>query len=274
VLLAAAMPLAGALAATFTYEYDDLGRLKRATQSTGTQITYTLDPAGNRTAVATGTTTAGTLSISPATYTVTEGAVSVSVSVARSGGSSGAVSVRYATADGTAVGGTDFMPVSGQLSWASGDVATKSFSVPILNDAVSESTEQFTVNLSSVTGGAALGTVTGTVTINDDDSTAPSVPTGLGLSSGTSPVFTGNYTIRWNASTGSPNRYELAEDLNADGTFETTYTITAPATSKAFSKGANYFEFQYKVRACNASNACSAWSSNYILIVCGQGYCP
>lgn len=261
-------------AATQTYEYDSLGRLKRMTDSGGQQITYTLDPAGNRTQVATAANTAGTLSLSPATYAVTEGTASVTITVTRTGGSAGAVSVRYGTTDGTAIAGSDYTATSGTLNWASGDATSKTFAVTILNDSAAESVETFSVGLSSVSGGAALGTVSGVVTITDDDNNAPSTPTGLGLASGTSPIYTGNYSIKWNASTGSPSYYELAEDLNADGTVDATYTITAPTVSKAFSKGSHYYEFQYTVRACSASSQCSAWSSPYFLTVCGQGFCP
>ncbi len=42
-----------AAAATVTYEYDEAGRLKRATFDGTTQITYLLDAAGNRTALTT-----------------------------------------------------------------------------------------------------------------------------------------------------------------------------------------------------------------------------
>jgi hypothetical protein len=41
-------------AASVTYEYDQLGRLRKAIYPDGTVIVYTLDPAGNRTSVATG----------------------------------------------------------------------------------------------------------------------------------------------------------------------------------------------------------------------------
>ncbi|WP_216361272.1 RHS repeat domain-containing protein [Caulobacter mirabilis] len=45
----------GASAATVTYTYDDLGRLKTVTYSTGVTITYSYDDNGNRTATVTTT---------------------------------------------------------------------------------------------------------------------------------------------------------------------------------------------------------------------------
>lgn len=262
-----------AVAGTYAYEYDDAGRLRRATSSAGQQVAYTLDAAGNRTQVATGSVVAGTLSFASATYTVSESAGSVTLTVTRSGGTTGAVSVNYATLDGTALAGTDYTATAGTLNWAAGNASNKTLAVPIQNNNVVDGSRTFSVSLSGVTGGAAIGTMTATVTITDDD-TAPSTPTNLRLGSGTSPIYTGNYSIKWNASTGSPSYYELAEDQDADGTVNTTYTINAPTVSKSFSKGSNYYAFLYKVRACNASNQCSAWSNNFFLMVCGQGYCP
>src|SRR3954463_5067785 len=42
------------VAGSVTYEYDQLGRLRKAIYPDGTVIVYSLDPAGNRTSVATG----------------------------------------------------------------------------------------------------------------------------------------------------------------------------------------------------------------------------
>src|SRR5689334_17344293 len=46
-----------ALAGTETYEYDAAGRLRKVTSDAGSITTYTLDAAGNRTTVVTGTDT-------------------------------------------------------------------------------------------------------------------------------------------------------------------------------------------------------------------------
>ena len=55
------------------------------------------------------------------------------MTVNRTGGSSGAVSVSYATADGTAVASSDYSATSGTLQWADGDASSQSFAVPISN---------------------------------------------------------------------------------------------------------------------------------------------
>ena len=123
----------------------------------------------------------GQLQFSTAGYSVGEGAGSVTVSVTRSGGSDGAVGVSYATADGTALAGSDYTATSGTLAWAAGDSAPKTFSVAVLDDGDSETNETFNVVLSAPTGGATIGAIgQATVSILDNDSvagTAISAPT-------------------------------------------------------------------------------------------------
>src|SRR5262249_3656033 len=109
------------------------------------------------------------------------------------GGTSGAVSVHYATSDGTATAGSDYTPVSGTLTFADGE-ASKTFTVAVLDDSLVEGNETVTLTLSNPTGGATLGSPASVVfTIVDNDaSTGVALPTGFtqsvvatGLSSGT-----------------------------------------------------------------------------------------
>jgi hypothetical protein len=78
------------------------------------------------------------------------------LNVTRTGGTSNAVSVAYATADGTAVASSDYTAKSGTLNFAAGQT-TASIAVPITNDSTSESPETFSVTLSFPNGGALLG---------------------------------------------------------------------------------------------------------------------
>ncbi|MGE3706086.1 MAG: Calx-beta domain-containing protein, partial [Vicinamibacterales bacterium] len=116
-----------------------------------------------------------TLQFTSATATVAEGTPSLVLTVSRVGGTAGAASVNWSTADGTALAGADFgasgnpAQVSGTLNWAAGDAASKTITIPILDDAVVESAESFTVNLAGPAG-ATIGTLaTATVTVNDND---------------------------------------------------------------------------------------------------------
>ena len=79
------------------------------------------------------------------------------------------VSVDYATTNGTAKAGQDYTTTAGTIVFAPGEVL-KSFTVPILNDALAEPAKTFRVTLSNPTGGAVLGTpALVTVTITDTD---------------------------------------------------------------------------------------------------------
>jgi hypothetical protein len=112
----------------------------------------------------------GMILLNGAAFSVGEAGPSALITVSRSGGSSGAVGVSYATADGTAKTAGDYTPAKGTLSWASGDTEEKTIEVPIEDDALDEFNETFSFRISSPTGGAILGpTSTATVTVVDDD---------------------------------------------------------------------------------------------------------
>ncbi len=111
----------------------------------------------------------GTLSFTAASTQVGEASGSATIQVARAQGNDGAVSVDYTTADGSAQAGSDYNATNGTLAWTDGDSANKSFTVPILDDSEEEGDETINVMLSSQTGGAALGTSSATLTIQDDE---------------------------------------------------------------------------------------------------------
>ncbi|MFO1327598.1 MAG: Calx-beta domain-containing protein [Rubrivivax sp.] len=111
-----------------------------------------------------------------ATQVVREGTPSVVLTVTRTV-PIGSASVRYATADGTALAGLDYQARSGTLNFGDG-VASASITVPIVNDTQSEPTESFVVALSSPSMGAIGTPGTATVVIEDDD-----VPVTVGFSS-------------------------------------------------------------------------------------------
>lgn len=100
----------------------------------------------------------GSISYSAPGYLVSEGGGNVTVRVGRVGGALGNVTATFATMDGTAVAGVDYQPISGTVSWADGDSAVKSFSVPIVNRAITDgSARTFGLSLSFPTGGANFG---------------------------------------------------------------------------------------------------------------------
>jgi hypothetical protein len=90
----------------------------------------------------------------------------IALAVRRVGSTIGPVSVMFATADGTAIGGTDYVAVAGTLSWGAGDGTSRTIAVPIVNRGGTVPDRAFVVSLTAP-GGATLGTPsTETVTIH------------------------------------------------------------------------------------------------------------
>jgi choice-of-anchor B domain-containing protein len=117
---------------------------------------------------------AGQIGFIGTTVTVGENAGVATVRLHRSGGYMGAVSIQYATSDGTATTGSDYTATSGTLSWPAFDTTEKSFAVPLTNDAQIESDETLSVTLSSAGGGASIeGSPTFAITVSNDDVAAP-----------------------------------------------------------------------------------------------------
>lgn len=124
----------------------------------------------------------GSLTFGGSTIDLSQNGGSATFAVNRSGGSTGAVTVHYATADGTAMAGVDYQAVSGTLSWADGDATVKNITFNDLEYAAFSGTRTMTINLSTPTGGATLGTYpTRTVNITDTF-TAPATLSSMDLS--------------------------------------------------------------------------------------------
>ena len=121
--------------------------------------------------------------ISIAAASVLEGDAGTSAlafTVTLSAASAEAVTVDYATADGTASAASDYTSAGGTLSFAPGETE-KTLTVSVIGDVVDEDAETFSLTLSdpqgvTLSGGAATLSATGT--IEDDDE----APTGIALS--------------------------------------------------------------------------------------------
>ncbi len=103
------------------------------------------------------------------------------------------VTVNYASANGTAVAGSDYAAVSGTLTFPANTTSlTKSITVPTLDDSLFEGTENFTVGLSSPSGATISGVnpATGSIADNDQQPTVSIVRTAAGAEPGTANVFT------------------------------------------------------------------------------------
>ena len=80
----------------------------------------------------------GVLQFSAATYSVAENGGNATITISRSGGNTGAVAVTFATSNGTATQPSDYTAVTQTVSFANGDTANKTVSIPIVNDAAVE----------------------------------------------------------------------------------------------------------------------------------------
>jgi uncharacterized delta-60 repeat protein len=118
----------------------------------------------------------GAFQFSQQTYSTDENGTNLTITVVRVGGSAGAVSVNYATADGSAIGGVHYIPAIGVLNFAAGEVS-KTFRVQAIDNSLQDGDKVFSVVLSNPQSGATFGSVTNAqIVIVDDESSA--VPAG------------------------------------------------------------------------------------------------
>jgi hypothetical protein len=128
----------------------------------------------------------GTVSI--ADVSVTEGNAgtkTVTFTVSATGGA--AFTVGFATANGTAMAGVDYVATSGTLSFAVGEIS-KTISVTINGDATFEPDETFFLNLANASNGVTITDGQGFATIGNDDP----VPVSETISVGDVTVTEGN----------------------------------------------------------------------------------
>ncbi len=111
----------------------------------------------------------GTIALTDTAVTIDEDAGTLTLTLTRSGGTDGAVSIDYSTADDSATAGEDYTAKSGTVEWSNGDSANKEIVIDITDDNIAEDDENFTVTLDNATGGATLGSATATITISGND---------------------------------------------------------------------------------------------------------
>ena len=99
--------------------------------------------------------------------TIVESSDRMSLTISLSPASSQQVTVEYASADNTAIRGQDYTPISGTLIFAPGETSQQ-IGIPILEDVLNESEENFVVNLSNATN-ATIADSQGSGVITDDD---------------------------------------------------------------------------------------------------------
>jgi serralysin len=104
-----------------------------------------------------------------ANQTIVEGNTNpqnVTYTVTLSNASTQTITVQYATANGTAIAGSDYTSTSGTLTFNPG-VTSQVINIPILNDSLNEANETFTLNLTTATNATPGAAITATTTITD-----------------------------------------------------------------------------------------------------------
>jgi hypothetical protein len=175
----------------------------------------------------------------------------------RTVGDDGAVSVHYATSNGSATAGSDYTAKSGTVSWADNDDTNKTVSVAITNDTAQESSETFTVTLSAPGGGASLGSpAAATVTIADNDGggagALPAAPSNLKASALSKTQVQLNWTDNASSETGFV--IEMQTGTNG-GAFTQVGTAGANASGVTIGNLAPATFYTFRVRAINGSGA-------------------
>lgn len=128
-----------------------------------------------------------TVQFSLSTASVTEApnaTIKVDLTVNRTGDTTAAASVRYATSNVTANDRSDYEPTFGTLQFAAGETV-KTITVFIVDDSYSESAETFNVTLSGPSGCTLGATPAVTVTITSDD-----------VGTGPNPILTQDFFVR------------------------------------------------------------------------------
>jgi hypothetical protein len=160
---------------------------------------------------------------SPITLSITDATViegqnpNVVVTVNLSAASSQTVTVNYATANGTAIAGSDYTTATGTLLFAPGNTS-QTITVPIIDNNISEVDETFTVNLSSPVN-ATISDSQGIVTVSDTlksavTATLPALIENLELTGTANINGTGN--VNGNKLTGNSGNNTLTGLAGAD----------------------------------------------------------
>jgi len=193
--------------------------------------------------------------------TTNEAAINQNIVVRLSSPSQKIVSVDYATSDGTAVAGADYVSDNGTVTFNPG-ITTQNIQIAILDDQLDEANEGFTVNLSNFNN-ASSGDNSSLVTITDDEG----LPT-LSVQDNSTITETGSIGATVTLSAPSAKTITVAyftADITATaandytsttGVFtfapgETSKTVSIPVTPDAIDEENETFRFEIS----NPSNA-------------------
>jgi Calx-beta domain len=142
------------------------------------------------------------------------------------------VTVDYATSDGTATAGSDYVSATGSVTFTPGQtVAT--FPVTILGDGADEADETFTLTLSNPQN-ATIADGIGQVTITDDDPLPSLSVDDVAVTEGQSGSVNATFTV---SLAGLTNRTVTVDYATADGTAQAPGDYTATSGTLIFTPG-------------------------------------
>jgi hypothetical protein len=176
-----------------------------------------------------------TSSITIAASTVTEGnsgTVNATFNVSLSTPSGGTVTVDYATANGSATSGTDYVADSGTVTFNPGEVS-KQIVVQVTGDILVEPNETYSVNLSNPTNATIGGAGFGLGTITDDDNRTISIGNST-VTEGNTGTLNAVFTVTLSASSGNTVTVSYA---TADGTAVAPADYVSVSGSVTFNPG-------------------------------------
>jgi hypothetical protein len=178
---------------------------------------------------------AGLPALSITDVSISEGNAGTSTAtftVSLSGASANTVTVNYATANGAATAGTDYVAASGTLTFPAGST-TQSLAVTVNGDPTIEPNETFLVDLTGATN-ATIADGLGVGTIVNDDSPALSV-NNVAVTEGDSGTASATFTVSLSAASGQTVtvNYATANDSATAGSdyVAASGTLTFPPGS-------------------------------------------
>src|SRR5262249_44723770 len=140
----------------------------------------------------------------------------------------------FATSNGTATSGSDYAAVSQTVSFADGDAADKTVTIPILDDSFFEGNETVNIALTNPTGGATLGSPSTAVLTITDNETPPAGPVQLGPATYKLTETGGSATINNTRAGGSVGAVGISlTTSNGSATAGSDYTAVSQTVSFA-----------------------------------------
>lgn len=147
---------------------------------------------------------------------VAEAAGTATLTVTLSASPAVPVTVDAQTANGSAVQPADYITNSTTLTFTPGGSLTQSVNVTIIDDSSVEPSEQFFVNLSNVSFGAAISDNQGVVTITDNDVAGVTVTESGGTTNITEAGATDGYTVVLTSTPANAVTITAAPDAQCD----------------------------------------------------------